>query len=120
MATIRDIKSGPLALNARWSCLPALYGGAVRLSYVHVSLSEDRLYFGCGSDIDIYPDMLSFQSTRNDSSRLVFVPEIDDHEKELLCRVDNPLLDDSAIEDSFILHVHCEYSRYRLVRVTWD
>ena len=51
---------------------------------------------------------LSFQSTRNDSSRVAFVPEIDDHEKELLCRVDNPLLEDSAIEDSFVLEVHCE------------
>ena len=43
---------------------------------------------------------------------LQIVPEIDDHGKELLCRVDNPLLDDSAIEDSFVLHVHCEYQMY--------
>ena len=49
-----------------------------------------------------------FQSPRNDSSRLALVPEIEDHGKELLCRVDNPLIEDSAIEDSIVLDVHCE------------
>jgi hypothetical protein len=44
----------------------------------------------------------------NDTSRMAFVPEIGDHGHELLCRVDNPLLEKSDIEDSLRLEIHCE------------
>ena len=49
-----------------------------------------------------------FSSTTN-SSTLRYGPRPADHGQRLTCRVDNPDLADSAIEDSMELEIHCEY-----------
>ncbi len=55
----------------------------------------------------LFQDEVKASSTN--SSSLTFVPRVSDHEKELRCVVDNPILDKSEIEDSVVLQVHCEY-----------
>ncbi len=53
---------------------------------------------------------LSLQAVN--TSVLSYTPKISDHNKVLLCRVENPDLSNSAIQDSLELQVHCKYRRF--------
>ncbi|RWS11691.1 hypothetical protein B4U79_07853, partial [Dinothrombium tinctorium] len=43
------------------------------------------------------------------SSALSFIPSREDHGKQISCRVENPAIEDSAIEDRIQLNVHCTF-----------
>ena len=51
--------------------------------------------------------MFIFQSSN--SSVLEYVPQINDHGKELACQVDNPDLEQSVVTDSLTLEIHCKH-----------
>ena len=54
---------------------------------------------------------LQQQRPPSNFSVISYVPKISDHGKELSCRVDNPGLPNSAIEDSLKLEIHCELKK---------
>ena len=46
---------------------------------------------------------------RSNSSTLSYIPTIGDHRKVLTCKAENPDLQNSAIQDSLPLQVHCKF-----------
>ncbi|CAH2046109.1 unnamed protein product, partial [Iphiclides podalirius] len=48
----------------------------------------------------------TFSDTNSTLSVLNFIPEAEDHEKNLICRADNPRLHNAVIEDFWKLNVH--------------
>ena len=61
----------------------------------------------------IFDDLL-FVFQRDNSSTLIYVPNIGDHRKVLTCKAENPDLQNSAIQDSLTLQVHCKSPRLKV------